>query len=180
MNPLRQLLLPAACFFLLQTAEARLGEKEGESTARYGAPTPELAGPTDKPLLEGARELIYNFQGWRVRVAFLKDAAVRIEYAQLPDNGALKPITEEQLKAILEAEKAAFSWREEKPRTGYKELNALKTALGRQWERSDHATASLKLNLLLVLQTRDVEAYEKKLAKPTKATPGGKAVGPKF
>ena len=160
---------------------ARLGETEAQSQTRYGAPAPELAGPADKPLIEGAKEVIYKFEGWRIRVAFLNNAAARMEYAHLPENGAPKQITEEEVKAILDAEKGAFSWREQKPKTGYKELNALKTLFeGRQWERADHATAVLKLNLLLVLQTREVEAYEKKLAKQPKPAPSAKPVVPKF
>ena len=47
-------------------------------------------------------------------------------------------------------------------------------------ERSDHALASLKANLLLTLETRDVEAYEKKLARqPKTGAPAAPGV-PKF
>lgn len=160
---------------------ARLGETEAQSQARYGAPAPELAAPTDKPLIEGAKEVIYHFQGWRIRVAFLNNLAARMEYAHVPENGAPKQITEEEVTAILAAEKGTFSWREEKPRTGYRELNALKTLFeGRQWERSDHATANLKLNLLLVLEAREVAAHEKKLARQPKSTPTAKPAVPQF
>jgi hypothetical protein len=163
------------------TALARLGETEAQSQARYGAPTPELTAPTDKPLLEGAKEVIYNHEGWRVRAAFLNNTTARIEYVHLPENGVPKPITEDEAKAILDAEKAGYGWREEKPRTGVKELNSLKTALeGRRWERSDHALATLKLNLLFVLETREVEAYEKKLGRSSKGTPLPKPGVPKF
>jgi hypothetical protein len=100
---------------------------------------------------------------------------------RIPENGALKHITDEQIKAILEAQKGTFSWREQKPKMGYKELNALKTLVdGRQWERSDLATAMLKANLLLVLSGREVEAYEKKAAKQPKAAPGATPAVPKF
>ncbi len=166
---------------LAAAAFARLGETEEQSQARYGAPTPELAAPTDKPLLEGAKEVIYNHQGWRVRAAFLNKVTARIEYVHLPENGAPKPISEDEVRAILEAEKGGYGWREEKPRTGLKEINALKTALeGRRWERSDHALATLKFNLLLVLDSREVEAYEKKLGRGGKGTPVPKPGLPKF
>ncbi len=161
---------------------ARLGETEAQSLARYGAPTPELIGPKDKPLLEGAHEVAYNFQGWRVRAAFLNGTTARIEYVHLPENDALKPIADAELEAILEGEKGKFSWKEEKPKLGNKDLDALKTMFeGRKWERSDHALATLKAKLLLTLEVREVEAYEKKLAKQPKS--GGKpaATGlPKF
>lgn len=178
----RVLLVVAASGMLCAaSASARLGETEAQSQARYGAPAPELLGPTDKPLLEGAKEVLYSFEGWRIRAAFVNNVAARMEYVRLPENDALKPITEEQIKAILAAEKGTFAWREQKPKTGYKELNALKTLFeGRQWERSDHATAVLKANLLLVISGREVEAYEKKMAKQQKATPGPAPAVPKF
>jgi hypothetical protein len=178
-----RLLVPTAAFGLLLTASClgRLGETEAQSLARYGKPTDELLGPTDKPVLEGAKELVYSYEGWRVRAAFLNNVTARIEYLRLPENGSIKTITEDQIKSILDAEKGTFAWREQKPRTGTKELNALKTFIdGRQWERSDHATAVLKANLLLVLSGHEVEAYDKKGAKPSKATPGATPSGPKF
>ena len=169
---------------LLGTAlplHARLGETEAQSLARYGAPVPELIGPNDKPLLEGAHEVAYNFQGWRVRAAFLNGTTVRIEYAHLPENNAPKPIAEAEIEAILEGEKGKFSWKEDKPKTGNKGIDALKTMFeGRKWERSDHALATLKANLLLTLEVREVEAYEKKLAKQPKGGKPGATVLPKF
>ena len=160
---------------------ARLGETEAQSQQRYGAPTPELIGPTDKPLLAAAHEVAYNFQGWRVRAAFLNGTTARIEYVHLPENNAMKPVTEAEIEAILDGEKGKFAWKEEKPKTGNKDLNALKTMFdGRRWERSDHAVASLKANLLLTLEVHEVEAYEKRLTKqPKTGTPAATGV-PKF
>ena len=144
-------------------ASARLGETESQSQARYGAPVPELIGPQEKPLLEGARELAYKYEGWRIRVAFLNGQATRLEYVHIPDAGGLKQITEPEAEAILDAEKGTYRWRELKPRTGNSGLDALKTAFeGRMWERSDHAKAALKMKLALVIDSRDVDAYEKK------------------
>lgn len=161
------------------TLHARLGENEGQAKARYGEPVPELIGQNDKPLIPGAKELAYNFQGWRVRAAYLNGITHRIEYIKLPESGQPKPITEEELQAVLDAEAGRFKWREEKPRTGYESLNKLQTAVeGRKWERTDHALASLKLNLVLTLESRDTEKLEKKAAKvPAKGTPPG---APKF
>ncbi len=168
-------------FFALVTgAEARLGETEAQSATRYGQPATGLVGPTEKALMPGAEELVYNYQGWRVRAAFVNGAAVRIEYAKLPDAGGLKKLSEDEVKAILEAEKGTLTWREEKPRLGNAGLNALKTAVGgKVWERSDHATAKLVFELLLVLETREAEAVEKRLGKGAEKGGGG-AVTPKF
>ena len=174
-------LLPALLISATVPLQARLGETEAQAQQRYGAPTPELIGPTDKPLLEGAKEVAYNFQGWRVRAAFINGTTARIEYVHLPENNALKPISEAEIEAVLEGEKGKFSWKEDKPKLGNKDLNALKTMFdGRKWERSDHAQASLKANLLLTLEVHEVEAYEKKLAKqPKTGAPTGAGV-PKF
>ena len=162
------------------SASARLGDTEAQAQARYGEPTPQYASPTDKPLMAGAKEVIYFFQGWRVRSALANNVTVRIEYAHVPEGGAPKNISDAETKAILDAEKATYSWREQKPKTGDKNLNALKTLFdGRNWERSDHAMATLKLNLLLVLESRDADMIEKKLAKQAgAATPTGTPTAP--
>ena len=174
--PIRALALASLSTLFATAVFARLGENEAQSQTRYGTQHPELSGPGDKPLLPGAREIVYDFNGYRIRAAFVNGVTVRIEYLHLPENGALKPLTEPELKAILEGEKGAFAWREEKPRTGNAGLNALETmAEGRKWERSDHARATLKLNLVLELEAKDAELLAKKLAKSpgsgAKATP---------
>ena len=172
-------ILFAAIVSLAHPAAARLGETEAQSQARYGEPTPQYASQTDKPLMAGAKEVIYFFQGWRVRAAFANNATVRIEYAHVPEGAVPKNIGEAEAKAILEAEKGTFSWREQKPKTGDKNLNALKTYFdGRNWERSDHALATLKLNLLLILESHDADTIEKKLAKQAGAKPGATPAPP--
>ncbi len=167
-----------AAAVLAVPAEARLGESEAQSQARYGEPTPQYAAPTDKPLMGGAKEVIYFFQSWRVRVALVNNVTVRIEYVHVPEGGP-KPISDAEAKTILDAEKATFSWREQKPKTGSKELNALATLFeGRVWERADHAMATLKANLVLVIESRDADKIEKRLAKIAADKPGGSPVGP--
>ncbi|HET6407628.1 MAG TPA: hypothetical protein VFG14_07090 [Chthoniobacteraceae bacterium] len=176
------LLCSIACTFGSPQVEARLGENEVQSKARYGEPKAELISANDKPLIPGATELAYQFEGWRVRAAFVNGITHRIEYVKIPENGQLKPLTDAEVEAVLTAEKDKYRWREEKPRTGHQVLNELKEAFeGRMWERSDHADAVLKLKILLVLQSKDAEKLEKQLAKagPKAATPAPGAV-PKF
>ena len=170
--------------FSADIALARLGETEAQSQARYGEPRPELIGADEKPLLEGAKELAYQFEGWRIRAAFLNNVAVRLQYIHMPDASGLKKITDVEAESILEAERGKFTWREQKARTGYKELNALKAMFeGRRWERSDHALAKLEGERVLTVQAREVDDYEKKLARQSgkgdpRATPAPKV--PKF
>ncbi len=161
-----------ALLVLAHVAQARLGETEAQSKVRYGEPNPDLIGPNDKPLMNGATEQAYLFQDWRVRAAFVNGTTVRIEYVHVPD-GMPKKLTAAEIETILEAEKGGkYAWREQKPRTGYKELNVLKTLFeGRTWERSDHAEAKLIAELVLVLETRDADRLEKKLAEQTGKAP---------
>jgi hypothetical protein len=167
---------------------ARLGETEAQSQQRYGQVRAELIRAGEKPLMAGAVERAYEYEGWRVRAAFVEGSCVRIEYAHIPEGGVPKPITEQEAKAILEAEKGKFSWREDKlPRTpgAAGELEkALKGALNlRRWERSDRANAEMALGLVLKLETRSADEMEKRLARkgPDKApAPAGGKAPPKF
>ena len=173
----------AAIVSIARPAAARLGETEAQSQARYGEAVPQYGSAADKPLMPGAKEVIYYFQGWRVRAAFANNVTVRVEYVHVPEGGTTaKQIDDADAKTILDAEKAAYSWREQKARTGDKNLNALKTLFdGRVWERGDHAMATLKANLLLVLESRDADAIEKKLAKQKgSAKPEAGPLPPKF
>ena len=201
-NPL-PLLAAALCALTLPVA-ARLGENEAQSKARYGEPNPELVGANDKPLIAGAKEAAYFYQGWRVRAAFVNGTTHKIEYAKLVDGtpttldatvmeafvkqGGPRKITPEEVTTILEAEKgqANYRWREAKPKTGNDVLDALKKTFdGRVWERSDNATAKLVFDLVIQLESRDADKLEKQLAKTTakaggKATPGPVTPLPKF
>lgn len=177
MSPLRTCTLIGLIFAAaFSSANARLGENESQSKDRYGEPNAGLIGANDKPLIPGATEFAYNFEGWRIRAAFVNGITHRIEYVKIPENGQLKPLTDAEVEAVLGAEKDKFRWREEKPRTGHQVLNELKEAFeGRRWERSDHADAVLKMKILLVVQSKDAEKLEKQLSKgPLKpaATPG--------
>ena len=179
----RRLWSAIACLLLATpfSLQARLGETEQQAKARYGDPVDGLVGANDKPLLPGSKELAYNFQGWRVRSAFVNGVTHRIEYAKIPEGGTPKPLTDQEVEALLEAEKGTYKWREQKPRTGYEALNQLaETFSGKTWERSDHADAKLLLKLLFVAQSKDAEKLEKDLAKKVgKATPVPSKV-PKF
>ena len=180
---LRPLFSAIACLLLpmLPSIHARLGETEQQASARYGDPAEGLVGAGDKPLLQGSKELAYNYQGWRIRAAFVNGVTHRIEYAKIPEGGTPKQLTDPEVEALLEAEKGTYNWRERKPRTGNEALNQLaETFSGRTWERSDHADAKLLLRLVFVAQSKDAEKLEKDFAKKAgKATPAPAKV-PKF
>lgn len=158
-------LLIVTCFPL----QARLGETEGQSQARYGQAREDLAARTDKPLLPGAVERCYEYQGWRVRAAFAGGACQVIEYAHIPENGVPKPITEAEIAAILEAEKGKGRWKEEKVKAPgpYGEIaKGIKDAFKlNKWERSDGAIAEFALGLILKISDRNAGDWAKRLAR---------------
>jgi hypothetical protein len=163
----------AILLVLGSAAFGRLGESEAQSNTRYGEPVEGLIGADEKPLIEGAKELAYHYEGWRVRASFVNGVTHRIQYVKVV-GGKPVPLAEAELQTLLEAEKGTYKWREEKPRTGFDGLNKLQQAFeGRIWERSDHADARFLLNIIMQFQSRDVEKLEKQLAKA--AGPGKKA-----
>ena len=177
--------LPALSLIILAAlpaAHARLGETEGQSQQRYGQARPELVGANDQPLMPGAVEKAYEYQGWRVRAAFAEGVCVRIEYVHTVQDSLPQKIAETEIAAILDAEKAKLSWREEKatkqPGAVGEIEKALKGALNvRKWRRADHATAELELGLVIKLESHDAVEIAKKLAKLAKDKPA--AGGPK-
>ena len=172
--------------FIACPAQARLGETEAQAQVRYGAPVDGMVGADEKALLPGAVERVYNFEGWRVRSAFVGGVTVRIQYVHI-ENNAPKKLEEAQIKTLLEAEKGKFSWREARSKqAGYaQEFEKLLKAVAsiNKWERTDHAVAELVVGIAMQFSTRDADELEKKLAKtgpkqPAAATPGAKV--PKF
>ena len=175
--------LPLILLVTLPAAHARLGETDGQSQQRYGQARPELIGPNDKPLMPGAVEKAFEYQGWRVRAAFAGGVCVRIEFVHIPQDGVPQKIADAEIAAILDAEKAKFSWREEKatkqPGAAGDIEKAIKGALNvRKWQRSDHATAELALGLVIKLETRDAQEIARKLAKLAKDKPAPNAPKP--
>jgi hypothetical protein len=173
-----------AISMLAPAAWARLGETEAQSEARYGAPVEGLIGADEKPLLAGAVERAYNFEGWRVRAAFAAGTTIRIQYVHI-ENNAPKKLTEAETKVLLEAEKGKYSWHEERSKSAgiAGELErAIKAGFSlNKWERTDHAKAELVLGIAMQFETRDADTIEKKLAKmPGAAKPVSKPVVPKF
>lgn len=173
----------AAIACIAFSAHARILETEGQSQLRYGQPREDLTGPNDKPLMPGSVEKAYEYQGWRIRAAFVGGFCHRIEYAHLPVDGQLVQITDAEVAKILDAEKGNSSWKEEKSKTPL-ELKGLEKGLKQafkvnKWVRGDKAKAETALGLVLKIESRDAEDIEKKLGKLPKP-PGVKPVLPAF
>jgi hypothetical protein len=90
------------------TGLARLGETADQFAARYGAPNDTPASKIfDKnfPLLEGAIHHTYEYEGWRIRAAFLEPngPAVRMDYSKTIKAGVSPTIQDYELQAIMTA-----------------------------------------------------------------------------
>jgi hypothetical protein len=180
----RLLLFTAALACLsLSSAQARLGESQAASRSRYGAP---VEGESEEPpLLPGAVEKVYSFNGFRIRAAFLNDVTVRIAYTRAKEEGVpiTKGIEQAEIDAILDAEKGKSRWKEDaarRPNPLEKLEQAAKAAFGgRSWERGDNkATAKiLQLNQGILIDTKEAVAWAEKQAKLQKEKP---AIVPKF
>ena len=175
----------ATTAFLMSSlvSQARLGETEGQSQARYGQPREDLSAATDKPLLPGAPEKCYEYQGWRVRAAFAGGACQVIEYARIPENGIPKQIGEAEVTAILDAEKGKGRWKEEKIKAPAPYADIAKGIQGalklHKWERTDGAIAEFALGLVLKISDRDADVWAKRLAKEAaKQQPKGQPAAP--
>ena len=186
-------------------ARARIGETEGQSQVRYGAPREDLLGPQDKPLLTGSVEKQFLFEGFRVRAAFADGKCVVIEYAHVPDNGILQQFTDAEVKAILvaesgldeqklagvpkekQAETALRRWREEKIKEQGAAGDIAKGIKGafklNKWQRADGAVAEYALGLVLKITDRTADDWARKYAREAKkqpVTPGKGPTVPKF
>ena len=99
----------SVCLLVPNNANARLGDTAEVSQQRYGKP---IIYPADKmnPLMKNAREESYSYKGWRIRVAYINDHAVRMLYAResKPD---VSPILQDyEIQAILKAEIHDGTW----------------------------------------------------------------------
>ncbi len=152
---------------------------------RYGKPVKD-ANQELFPLLRGAALASYNYQGFRIKVAFLNGVAVRQKYVRIElINGSLR-MSDVEVQAILDAEKGSGEWQGASPTRTSSDLltklytRLMKPLLGTQWERStDHATANLEpARQSILLDTPAALQAEATFKKATEEGKGQKV--PKF
>ncbi len=120
---------------------ARLGETEGECSARYGESSKAVEA---LPLLGGATTLQYKYQGWMIRAAFVDGVAVRILYHKLLAPNVAPKIFDDEAKVILQGEAGGGQWREVSP-------GLFLVASGmKNWQNSNGRTAKLFVNQMTV------------------------------
>src|SRR6476620_1251008 len=98
------------------SANARIGETAIQFVDRYGAPKDTASSKImDKsfPLVEAAVHHTYEYQGWKIRAAFLQldGPAVRIDYQKILTTGVNPTIQDYELQAIMTSNTpAGMTW----------------------------------------------------------------------
>ena len=160
----------------MATAEARIGETSLQFVDRYGPPKDtQLTKITDRtsPLIEGAIHHTYEYQGWKIRAAFLRldGPAVRMDYQKILAAGVNPQVQDYELQAITTANTpAGMSWRAmlydnpDSPNTGLaKALEGVIAAGQKMWRRSDGAILWSRSNLIVRLELPSARQYEAEL-----------------
>lgn len=186
------LLVPLAVLAVVPV-QARLGETSIQFADRYGSPKDDQTTKiTDKtfPLIEGAIHHVYEYQGWKIRAAFLQldGPAVRMDYQKIVTGGVDPTIHDYELQAIASANTpAGTSWKQvavnnpDSPNKGLAKLaeGYFAGSIGQKmWQRSDGAILWLRSVLQVRLELPAARQYEEELkaAKDQKA----RASVPKF
>jgi hypothetical protein len=162
---------------MLTSADARIGETPIQFADRYGRPKDtNLTAILDKtsPLVEGAVHHTYEYQGWKIRAAFLQlvGPSVRMDFSKMA-NGQDIRIQEYELKAIMTANTpAGTTWKPTMYNNPDLPGNVLTKmgqayfagALGeKMWQRSDGAILWFRSKVIVRLELPAAREYEQQL-----------------
>jgi hypothetical protein len=175
----RRLRILLVCFGLLLIplfrSDGRLGETAVQCTNRYGPPKDTQATKImDKnfPVLEGAIHHVYEYQGWKIRAAFVSPTgpAVRMDYSKVGPDMVIKDY---EVDAIMTANTPlGLSWKKimyhnpDSPNKGLAKLaeGFVGGATGQKmWQRNDGAILWLRSNLSVRLELPAAREYEAQL-----------------
>jgi hypothetical protein len=166
-------------FLLLATSsDARIGETSIQFADRYGRPRDtNLTKIVDaqSPLVEGAIHHTYEYQGWKIRAAFLQldGPVVRMDFQKLSGAASGIAIQDYELEAIATANTpAGMTWKQalydnpNSPNKGPAKLieGFIAGAAGQKmWQRTDGAIMSLRSNLIVRLELPAARQHEEQL-----------------
>ncbi len=163
------LLLIASC----SAALGRIGETAIQFVDRYGTPKDTPSSKIydkNSPVLEGAVHHTYEYQGWRIRAAFLQldGPAVRMDFQKL---GPEIQIKDYELDAIIKANTpAGMSWAPmayDNPDSPNKGLTKAMEGFGavgqKMWRRTDGAILWSRGNIIVRLELPAAREYEAQL-----------------
>jgi hypothetical protein len=171
---------------LITSAQARIGETPIQFADRYGRPKDtNLTAIVDKssPLLEGAVHHTYEYQGWKIRAAFLQldSPAVRMDFQKTSAAPAGIVIRDDELQAIASANTpAGMVWKSvvydnpDSPSKGVSKLFegfVIGAAGQKMWQRTDGAILWLRSSMTVRLELPAARQREEqlKIAKEQKA-----------
>lgn len=154
-------------------AQARIGETAIQFVDRYGPPKDTPSSKIlnkNSPLVEGAVHHVYEYQGWKIRAAFLQldGPAVRMDYSKLGPDIMIKDY---EVQAIMTANTATgMTWapmaydNPDSPNKGLaKALEQFVAVNQKMWRRNDGAILWLRSNLILRVELPAAREYEANL-----------------
>lgn len=156
-------------------AEHRLGATADQFVGWYGAPQESPGLDKNFPLLEGATHHTYEYEGWKIRAAFVEPdgPAVRMEYSKIIKGGVNPLIQDYELQAIMTANTPpGTTWKEimynnpDSPNKGLSKIfeSYFVGSLGeKMWQRSDGAILWLRSKIIVRLELPAAHEYETKL-----------------
>jgi len=175
-----------AFLVIITSADARIGETPIQFADRYGRPKDtNLTAILDKslPLVDGAVHHTYEYQGWKIRAAFLQldGSAVRMDFQKTSAAATGLVIRDDELQAIAKANMhAGMTWKPimyDNPNSPPKGIGKLVegfimgAAGQKMWQRSDGAVLSLRSIVIVRLELPAARQYEEalRIAKEQKA-----------
>lgn len=177
-------------FFVLLSlttiAEARIGETPIQFADRYGRPKDtNVTAIIDKssPLVEGAVHHTYEYQGWKIRAAFLEldGPCIRMDFQKTSAAAAISGIMirDDERQAIASANTpAGMTWKPvayDNPNSPNKGIakafeSMIAGAAGQKmWQRTDGALLSVQSNLIVRLELPAARQIEEQLKRTKEA-----------
>ena len=175
---MRLLIVTVLWYLLVAIADARIGETSIQFVDRYGPPTDSSLtkiSDSQSPLIEGAIHHTYEYQGWKIRAAFLQldGPAVRMDYQKIITAGVSPQIQDYELQAIMAANTpSGTSWKTkmyDNPTSPNKGLAKfceayIANAVGeKMWQRTDGAIIWLRNHLIIRVELPGARAFEEQL-----------------
>jgi FAD/FMN-containing dehydrogenase len=167
----------AILFCSSNRAAARIGETALQFIDRYGAPKDTPSSKImdkNSPLVEGAIHHTYEYQGWRIRAAFLRldGPAIRMDFQKMSGAPNGIAIQDYELEAIMRANApAGMTWARmaydnpDSPNKGFAKAAEAFVAVGqRMWRRNDGAILWCRGNIIIRLELPDEEERRKLLS----------------
>ncbi len=178
--------VPLLFLFLATTVAAygRIGETPIQFADRYGRPTDtNVTAMVDKssPLVEGAVHHTYEYQGWKIRAAFLQldGPCIRMDFQKTSAAVTGPAIRDDELQAIAGGNTpTGMTWKQiaydnpDSPNKGLAKVfeGMIMGAAGQKmWQRSDGALLSVRSSLIVRLEMPTARQYEEQLKRNKEA-----------